>query len=910
MSARAVGRERELASIGRMLSSCEPIPLTVIAGPAGIGRTTLLDLIAEAAAELGLSALRFNVTRYDSDRRYSLVTRLGTALLRLPADPRALQTAAAVPEDGSETGALVAALAAMMLARPGLVLLVDDAHLLDPGSQEVFAQLVRQLGPRRTRWICTARTPVRSARCTPAAALLDRLCAERLARVIPLGPLSREADESLIATLIQARPHAGLSRRVRSAARGVPAATRALVECWLRDRALRVVEGYGYLPGACGPLRLESARLREWLRELPDTAHSVAKAAAVLAPLGPQLAVLIAASCELDREAVDRALLLLVDEGFLTRRPSGWRFTTAAWAQALDADLGPWERQELARVFLRARWDAAARPVPERHVAEQLGRCGAFGPRGQVFDELLALGQRALPRDPWSAVRSLSAAIESASDSSRRWAAMAAHAVACVGVGAHELAERSLLPLLELDAEALPGNRALDVCVTYVATLWGLDETDALHDLADGVRALGHTEAQHVICRAFALGYLNRWNEAYQHLDRHQPLWAQTRPEHGTTLFALAGALTGRPEAMRHLLGAGLRSWVTPGAHLLPMRVAVRVMLTIGDTSQAEWLIDRAGLCADQLHDIDRSLLAWERGDWDGAIHHARTAGVTKQTGLSAAPAVLQHGVAAILLGQGRPAGARAALSRARTDSPALPHLFDVMDTAICRMLGELDEARKYVAAGLDYAAATSIVPGTEDLWLHGAELALQAGDLDEARWALLNVERTAQIQQTDRSRLLALLTRLSVDPDAEAAAEALAVARQLGQPRTLARTLTSVVEAKLGPPELLGEAYDILGGLGAVLYRHRLRQLMRRLSVQVPNRAQTIAENDHLLATMVADGASNRELSRALLISEKSAESMLTRLFARTGYRSRVDLATAVVTGEYPARQSPGRQQ
>ncbi|MCK1812910.1 hypothetical protein MTQ13_01220 [Streptomyces sp. XM4011] len=41
--------------------------------------------------------------------------------------------------------------------------------------------------------------------------------------------------------------------------------------------------------------------------------------------------------------------------------------------------------------------------------------------------------------------------------------------------------------------------------------------------------------------------------------------------------------------------------------------------------------------------------------------------------------------------------------------------------------------------------------------------------------------------------------------------------------------------------------------------------------------------------------------MSIALGCSEKSVESRLTRLFKRAGYRSRVELASAILTGDYP---------
>jgi DNA-binding NarL/FixJ family response regulator len=74
----------------------------------------------------------------------------------------------------------------------------------------------------------------------------------------------------------------------------------------------------------------------------------------------------------------------------------------------------------------------------------------------------------------------------------------------------------------------------------------------------------------------------------------------------------------------------------------------------------------------------------------------------------------------------------------------------------------------------------------------------------------------------------------------------------------------------------------------------------MREYDIAVPDRQATAAENERVIATLVADGLSNREIAAGLRTSEKSVEGRLTRMFTRTGYRSRVELATAVLTGEY----------
>jgi DNA-binding NarL/FixJ family response regulator len=46
-------------------------------------------------------------------------------------------------------------------------------------------------------------------------------------------------------------------------------------------------------------------------------------------------------------------------------------------------------------------------------------------------------------------------------------------------------------------------------------------------------------------------------------------------------------------------------------------------------------------------------------------------------------------------------------------------------------------------------------------------------------------------------------------------------------------------------------------------------------------------------VATLVADGASNREIAAALFLSVKTVEAMLTRIYRRLGVRSRTQLVT-----------------
>ncbi|GAB7045862.1 hypothetical protein [Catenuloplanes indicus] len=74
----------------------------------------------------------------------------------------------------------------------------------------------------------------------------------------------------------------------------------------------------------------------------------------------------------------------------------------------------------------------------------------------------------------------------------------------------------------------------------------------------------------------------------------------------------------------------------------------------------------------------------------------------------------------------------------------------------------------------------------------------------------------------------------------------------------------------------------------------------MREHGLPAPGRAETLADSDRLLAALVADGLTDRQPAAATRSTEKGIEGRLSRLFLRTGHRSRVELAAAVLTGEF----------
>jgi DNA-binding NarL/FixJ family response regulator len=113
---------------------------------------------------------------------------------------------------------------------------------------------------------------------------------------------------------------------------------------------------------------------------------------------------------------------------------------------------------------------------------------------------------------------------------------------------------------------------------------------------------------------------------------------------------------------------------------------------------------------------------------------------------------------------------------------------------------------------------------------------------------------------------------------------------------------LSHLIRYGMGDPAMLRDTYAMLGELDALMPRFWLRPLMRTHGVPVPGRQATAEENERLLAVLVSEGLTNKQITKVLRTSEKSVEGRLSRLFSRTGQGSRVELAMAMLTGRLHA--------
>ncbi|MTD55836.1 helix-turn-helix transcriptional regulator [Amycolatopsis pithecellobii] len=872
-------------------------PLTVVTGPAGAGRSTLLDQLGSALAEAGIRPLVLRISPnpvptplYSALRSISGPARDGAeapATWWSPVDPMTGTHAATTPKNTA------AAIAEPLVAAGNVAVLIDDAQWTDPHSLAVIEQLAGLLAGTTVRCVCAVRVPVPPAMYAAGCAALDRLRHNHLVDNIHLRPLGAADMSALAAAEFKAKPDAELVAHLRRLTGGLPAALVPVLEEYRRGESIRIVDGYAHLaPRHRQAVLPANHGLLLNVRRTGSLPWSVAKAAAVLYPLGEAAPKLIGEAVGVAETGIHEALEKLCEAGVLRRGAGGqrWRFRVPLLATALSAQLGPYERRHLAQRAITALWHGDASCDDPGYRADQLAIAGKLVDPERARTDLVHSAVRAGADgydDRW--LRSAAALPAGQPDRART---LLTQATVSLEHGDYRQALASADTVRHELAGQLADDQFSELNRVCVLASHALGDTESLELLA------ADDDSGQVIARATALLLLGRWRECGALLATSRSTW-EADPVSACSGLVLDGQV--HFAAGSHLLA--LRS-IDEACRVLPEDAHRRRRDVIGCASLIRLVTTgfegpQPVPAHNELPPVSRAIIAAAEGRFDQAMELARRAiasGTVRGHDLS--HTFLHQAAATIQLARGRLTGGRELLAVARETNPPLPYLLDGAEALIDRALGQPVQARKRLQAGLGYAGERGLVVETDRLLLHLAELEAEREDLAAARRQVREIERVATVSGTAGTALNLALARAIVERDTAAATDAIALAREYRRPYDLATVLTKLVQHGAGDPALLPEAYDLLGELGALLDRARLRNLMQEHGVPVPGRRQTVAENEQLLSVLVADGLTNKQIATVLGTSEKSVESRLARLFSRTGLRSRVELAMSVLTG------------
>jgi DNA-binding CsgD family transcriptional regulator len=930
-------REAERARLERSVADAvhgRP-SLVVVEGPPGAGKTSLLDAARATASAAGLTVRQARGSEFEREFPYGIVRQLFEPVVtRLGPDDRAelFAGAAGLARPVLEGIALRPAepmtdglpalhglywLTVNLATRGPLALVVDDVHWADASSLAWTHYLVRRMDGLPVLVLLAMRTYEPGTRST----LLEAVRAEPHAELVTPKPLTVGAVSELIELTLGASPDAAFSQAVRRATGGNPFLLRELLIV-LGDDQVRPIASQAERIYAYGPEAISRAVLVR-LARLPAEATPVAQALSVLGP-GAHLGQL----CQLariGRAAATRAVASLVQAHILVD-DAALDFVHPVVRSAIYADIPAAVR---SRAHERAAHQLAATGAPPEDVAGHLLAVEASG-EPWVVESLRTAARQAIGRGaPGTAVALLRRAVTEPPPPAERPAtflelaraeastadpdAFASFAQACSEVG--DGSTRAEI--------ALEWGRALQMtgATTDASEVFGLgiealgDRDAAFMDVLDGQR-LAAMLADCATSR-WATESLRTQRDALMHVPRHEPM----------LLAACADAAAYVGEAM-------------PQAIALAQRAVQSALDRPGPDALSLAIYGCHALrCADRLDEAGAV--------WDAVIAETQRLGAI----LPFAAAACFRGEIFALRGALREAEAdlRAALDI------SIEHGFDVGRAWITAHLvevlveqGELEPAAE-IAEGIciDDHAATRLASNAF-LCARG-RARYEQGQPADALADLTTCGRYADpggIMNPAvlpwRSRAALVHLRLG-QPDIarRLAYDELERARAWGAPRTVSVALRAAARATTGAHQigLLQEATAVVGAsaarleqghaaceLGAALRRAGRRKdawdpLRRALDTAVRCGARPLAERAHdellaagarprrarihgrsaltaselRVASLAAEGRTNREIAQALFVTQKTVETHLHQVYRKLGVPGRHQLPTSL---------------
>ncbi|MGH2749647.1 MAG: AAA family ATPase [Actinomycetota bacterium] len=906
-----VGRADELAELEGLLGDLREGRgrALILLGEAGIGKTTLLDALAERARD-GVTVLRARGVESEAEIAFSALLDLLSPIIDdrevLPA-PQSSALAAALsrgpPQPGDRLGVCVATWG-LLSASGGkcpVLVLVDDLQWLDVPSRECVLYAARRV----------------SGAVTFALAARTRQDAGREFEGVPARSLAQLDDHSARELLARAAPDlaAPVAAALVEAAAGNPL---ALVEL---PATLTTEQRSGHV-GLVLPLvpggRLDAAFAHR-IAALPGRARRALLVAA--AYQGDDLTT-ISAACA--AAGTDVELLAHAETGGLVRIGDGrvafgHPLMRGAAYHGAKADQRRDAHRALGRVLHdeRRAWHLAAASVgPDEEVAAELERvAGAAAARRGYASASAALERAArLSPDRELFARRMLVAGETAIAAGLSDRASVLLVEASGATGEHALRARAehlrglamlwsghakaAAELLVREAErAAPENPLQAAGMLADAAMANAATGDCRRVLALAERAgalLGDsgdapTRAHVLAVLSWALTLRGEVHRARPVLDEAGRLAADIDPLSPTAqsmLIAINARLpTGEFErTLAECLGICERAREAGalGALPIPLNVAADAAYRVGNWDLTDAATREGFLAAEESGQLNwmafaliiRARLAAARGDEQ----------TSKQTSLRSLSIAESRGLASGLM------FARAALG-------FLELGLERIDEAV----GELEAAERLAAeTGLE---EPTLIPWAPDL----VEAYIRVGRPDDATRVLRTLARQAASSSTAVANAALARCRGMVEDDFDAAfAEALVLDDRRPMPFERARTLLAYgrrlhrSRRRAEARERLREALAGFERLGAAPWAaqaaHELRAAGGRRS-----RAHDdmLTSQERRVAAAVARGATNREVAAELFLAPKTVEFHLQHIYRKLGVRSRAQLAAKL------ARQS-----
>jgi len=898
-----VGRDREqrvLDDMLRMARDGQGVAL-VIEGDPGIGKTALLDALADRAT--GFIVLRAVGTETEMAIDYAVLHQLIHPRMelvdRLPQVQRAALRVALGLESGPAPDEFMVGLGVLGIlgeatAEHPMLCIIDDAHLVDHASLFACGFVARRLQAERAA-VCFG---CRRADELPEVAGIE---------VLRIGPLDPEASRQLLDEHVPGPLDPAVRERLLNELRGNPLALRELPYGLTVEQ---ISGGFGLPTTATLTGAIEDSYRRR-VRQLPEQTRRLLLLAACDATGDAPLFRAAARSLGLDpadTAPAERARLVEVDEHHVA-------FLHPIIRVVCYRDAPVSERQRAHRALAAAMDESRA---PERR-AWQLARA-ADGPDDQLADLLEQTAGRAERRGGVAAGAAfMERAAQLTVDPRKRALRMIAAArdkleVGAVDASAAILADLDPAPLTE---EERPRLRLLKAEVEGFRT----NTCDVVRDLL-GVGA-GLAKHDAYLSRETYLEALeaNTYAESFSDMSSAQ-VAAQCAHapavEHPRGIDLLLDGLVTRflegPSRAAPLLEAAVAA-MAPTADLRWVSLGIRAAIDAWDAEGAALLAEaaeRTGRSTARLRSLPLALnyLAIIRGARDGRLRYAEEM-IDEAERISAAMGLEPWYYGRLMLTASRGDADVFASVAARADELARQQ----KDGSLIAYCMTCEAVLRVGLADYRRALTVALPVAAEDGLGHSAvlpeliEAAVRVGDMAAARHGVAQLAPCLEGRRGAYAAGIWARSRALVAEDGEAAALYEQAIEALGQGPTrwhLARAELLYGEwlrrrgERAAAREQLRAAYERFAEAGGRGFAERaygeLAATGEHARRRTPEARDQLTPQELRIARLARDGTSNPDIAAQLFISRSTVEYHLHKVYVKLAIGSRAELAAALV--------------
>lgn len=887
------GRDQELTALRTALA---PVGgrLIVLPGPAGVGRTALLDTVGRLLVSEGVRVLplRLGADPDGSGDTYALATLVRAVRERFEQFQEAglseaLSTVAQLRDAGGQesygwTPSMVSALGVLFDTigrRERVAVLADDAHAVAEPAPLLSAA-------RRAGCLVVATCEEGVKRSPGLAELLTDAD-----QVMTIGPLTDDVAQSLVRRAAGARLDEAVVTALRTALGpllGNPGTVLGTLDELRRNGRLITFHDRLCLRDPAEPVALPPDHpLLRRASALGDTAVQLLGAVAVLDGLGlddlPPLADILKA----DPLDCGRGLDLLIEAGVLTVGPAG-RVSCRCPALAATASgrfgahRGPALHAAMAeRLLARHRRRGGVDPAA---LADHIGRGGA----AVTLDD-----------DTVRALLTLSAAAErDEPERATEWYSAALRRLPPTGPEhAHTLCRLLLLVVRTGRYELL--REALTRYAEHGCAEESVDEVR----LAAILLALhsGVPPAERAVRALLDAPFPGRGPTAFSEWWFGRRLAPGTRPPTGRTRTEagcsdlLSAALCGDVDACGRVWHSSGRA--APSLELDRLRQAA-LIVDVADVARivigADYRVPETGVLG-AYHRVVRN---YADADWKQAMSAVR------ELELSGAEDTLAHHASRLLAADMCAArgdfGQATRWLTAATRAPKLAVMHAWVRVGLAARMGDDGQAVRVALLAAPRLRRAGVLVGLYILLARAVPIAVLGDDHEGAARLLAEIELLPH-EDSANARESVLLARGLVHRDPECARAATDLMRERGDLPALTESCLAVARFAQDPRPWLREAHALATRCGALALLERVRVVTRERGVPAPRargRRDALVVTEQRIIELIREGLTNRQVALRLQLSEKTVESYLTRLFARTGCRSRVELAAASLSG------------